>query len=245
MKFEMNRSTLDKLISVEYITINIGLVEHKYSFRDIPIVINTNKPDGIVQLGRDSIDLTHTDNIRGSLESLIFAEKRREGGRVHFGPGGAYSVHSKEPEELRVTDVDQKKLDELRSAFDAQAKGSRGDLECMPMYCQRDIDAMHEFVKKEVHKGLCSLTEALSTWVNSEESSLTVYVVADSLSCDCKSDILWDTMMSLWGVSTPYDKTTNTITTAGNRRITVVTKNQSSKITEACQVVYDHTVQGN
>lgn len=119
MKFEMNRYTLDKLMSLEYVTINIGLVEHKYSFHGTPIVINTNKPDGIVQLGRDSIDLTYTDNIRGSLESLVYAAKRREGGRIHFGPGGAFSVRSKETPERASGRTFRALLDVMKTASES------------------------------------------------------------------------------------------------------------------------------
>ena len=138
MKFEMNRNTLGMIKRDGLVCNPSSLIENKYTFYDIPIVINTNKPDGIVQLGRDSIDLTYTDNIRASLESLVYAAKRREGGLLTGGMlGHEMSQRACETEELRVADVDQKKLDKLRSAFDARAKGSRGDLEAMSLYhCQ-------------------------------------------------------------------------------------------------------------
>lgn len=81
MKFEMNKETLWTLkTDADTFLTNTGMVERKYSLLGYPVSINTNKPDGIVQLGRDSIDLTYTDNIRGLLESLVYAAKRREGG---------------------------------------------------------------------------------------------------------------------------------------------------------------------
>ncbi|UUW39238.1 hypothetical protein [Vibrio phage Artemius] len=122
MKFEMNKETLWTLKTDEntFLT-NTGVVERKYSLLGYPVVINTNKPDGIVQLGRDSIDLNYTDNIRASLESLVYVAKRRElmdsesvppqmmgrglrrseGGRINFGPDGNYNIPvTKEEDEV-------------------------------------------------------------------------------------------------------------------------------------------------
>lgn len=84
MKFEMNCWTVG-LVDKEGLIVNKGLVQRQMTLLNHPVVINTNKPDGIVQLGRDSIDLTYTDNIRASLESLVYAAKRRKGGMIGRG----------------------------------------------------------------------------------------------------------------------------------------------------------------
>lgn len=80
MKFEMNRYTLGMILTEPGLFKSEAIYVRKYSLLDHPVVINTDKPDGIVQLGRDTVDLSYTDNIRGSLESLLYAAKRREGG---------------------------------------------------------------------------------------------------------------------------------------------------------------------
>lgn len=207
MKFEMNCWTVG-LVDKEGLIVNKGLVERQMTLLGYRVNINTNKPDGIVQLGRDSIDLTYTDNIRGSLKSLVYAAKRREGGmigrglrrkeaqRVHFGPGGAFSVRSKETPERTSGRTFRALLDVMKTASE------------------------------------------------SPENSLTVFV---SMNETCKNIEYRKLVMMLENVikDVVVRGDIKTITLPGNRRIMVVTKNQSSKITEPCHVIYDHTVQGN
>lgn len=187
MKFEMNHYTLGMIKRDGLVCNPPSLIERKYSFHDIPIVINTNKPDGIVQLGRNTVDLTHTDNIRGSLESLIFAAKRREGVKM-----------------------------ELSSAYGSFERASG--------------------------RTFRALLEVMKTASESPEGSLTVFVSLNETSKNVEYRKLVNMLSySVQGVDGCFSR--KSVMLPGDRRIMIITKNQSSKITEPCQVIYDHTVQ--
>lgn len=271
MKFEMNMYTVG-LVAKEGLIVNKGLVQRQMTLLNHRVVINTNKPDGIVQLGRDTVDLTYTDNIRGSLESLVHAAKRREGGLLTGGMLG----RGLRPKEKFVADVE----------------GSRADLEAMSLYhCQpikdwktqniggmytpteEDIDELIRTVVEQrvetvpqkppvsfpmvnaMYGKHCSsehasgrtfraLLDVMKTASESPEGSLTLFVVQSETSKNVECRKLVNMLSySVQGVDGCFSR--KSVMLPGDRRIMIITKNQSSKITEPCQVVYDHTVQGN
>lgn len=99
MKFEMNRYTLGMLLSVEGLVVtDHSLTEKKYTLLDIPVVVNTDESDGVVQLGNNRVDISSViqdeEWVLRSLHSLLYTAKRRCEG-------------------LHVQDVDPKKLDKV------------------------------------------------------------------------------------------------------------------------------------
>lgn len=150
MKFEMNRRTLDHLLVGDFLRGCNSLTERKYTLFDIPVVVNTNKPNGIVQLGRETVDLTYTDNISATLESLVHVAKMREGGRINFGPSGSYSIPvTKEEDEVfnSMTRDSGVSLHHCQTVKDWKKRNIGGSY----TPSEEDIDELIEIVLKEVN----------------------------------------------------------------------------------------------
>lgn len=89
-----------------------------------------------------------------------------------------------------------------------------------------------------------ALLEVMGVASESPENSLTVFVSMNE-TCQNREFHLLAGMLQQGVKGMVCDTATRTIILPGNRLIRVTTKKQSSKITEPCHVVYDHTVQGN
>lgn len=270
MKFEMNRWTLEKIerinkwyvyhspLKTHGILVSCGLGAQQYKLLGHLVMVNTNKPDGIVQFGRNTTDLSRENmtysQVKGSLESLLVAARsRNEGGRINFGPGGSYSIPvTKEedegvtiltegfesPEGLYVQDVSQDALDNLRSAFENRAKGPGGNL--------KDTSSCDSH--RASGRTFRSLLDVMKTASESEPGSLTLFI---SLNETCQRREYYMLVATLQNILTGvfFRRDTLTAVLPDNRTIKVVTKEQIERMTfdegKRINVVYDHTVQGN
>lgn len=246
MKFEMNKETLWTLkTDANTFLTNTGMVERKYSLLGYPVVINTNKPDGIVQLGRDSIDLTYTDNIRASLESLVHVAKIREGGLLT--PQMIGRIRREAPDTVCIVGpgkIGKTMQEELMKSICRETPiGYDGET------IKLKNSSVYGSSERASGRTFRALLEVMKTASESPEGSLTLFVVADDSDVYSSYGRLTHVMGRMLG-NVLNDNKAKTLTFE-NRTIQVVSKNKMDFINHSfgkgkrINVVYDHTVQGN